>query len=118
MERSKGWQDALAVLGPLDGEIERAMAGGDVTAAMRLAFDGAAQAAALVSDRHPVEGMASMHGVYVELTRAPLSASGDGTLVEGTYVSLAYRHWDIAPEQAERIVDQWRNTGCWAVDSP
>lgn len=119
MERREGWQDALAVLGPLDGEIERALAAGDVTAAVRLAFSGAAQAAALVSGGHSVEGMASMHGVYVELTRAPLSASGDGTLVEnGAYVSLAYRHWDVAPEQAERILDEWQNAGCRAIDSP
>jgi hypothetical protein len=119
MEEREGWQDALAVLGPLDSEIERALAAGDVTAAVRLAFCGAARAAALVSDGHPAEGMASMHGVYVELTRAPLSASDDGTLVEnGAYVSLAYRHWDVAPEQAERIVYEWQNAGCWAVDSP
>ena len=66
--RTGDWQKALAVLQPLEAQIDAALAAGDVDAAMNLAFDGAAEAASLVSEEAGVPGGSRVHSVYVELT--------------------------------------------------
>jgi hypothetical protein len=115
MASTEGWQNALAVLGPLEARIDAALATGDVDSAMRLAFRGAREAIALVADERRGSETVGLHSVYVELTPMPLDAFADGTLAEnGAYVRLTYQRWDAAPAQAERLIDEWTNR----VNSP
>jgi hypothetical protein len=115
------WQKALEMLQPLKAQIDNALAIGDVDAAMHLAFNGAAEAASLVSEA-PVPGGARVHGVYVELAPKSLTVYDDGTLGEdGTYVNLAYQCEDIELGQAELLAGSWDpvilSASHWTVDS-
>ncbi len=99
-------------LAPLDA----ALAVGDLPAAVKLAFDSATEAVALMSQGTPAPGSGRAHAVLLELTPIPLAALDDGTLSEQTaYVTLTYRGWDVAEEQAAELLRTW----CFgAVDSP
>ncbi len=98
--QEEGWQQALAVLEPLDAQLDAVLAAGDVNAALRLAFEGASEAVRWVAE--PPEGAAGLHGVWIELTPLPLMSNEDGTLSENrTYVTLAYQRWDVAKGEAE-----------------
>lgn len=90
----EGWQEALARLGPLEARLDAALASGDVESALRLAFEGAQEAVAMVANAGAGPDVARWHRVYVEMTPLPLDAFEDGTLAEnGTYVNLEYQGW-------------------------
>ncbi len=88
------WQVALDALRPLEARLDAALAVGDVESALRMAFEGAQKAVALVAEASPEANTARWHRVYIELTPLPLEALGDGTLADnGTYVNLEYQGW-------------------------
>jgi hypothetical protein len=118
MTSTDRWQDALQALGPLEVQIDAALAAGDVASAVGLAYGGASQAAALVAEPAMCEDSATVHGVLVELAPLPLDTFDDGTLAEnGAYVTLTYRSWNITQAEAERMAGEWANVVDWAVDS-
>lgn len=125
MANTQGWEKALELLEPLNAQLDAALAAGDEQHALRLAFQGAAEAAQLVaeSDGESYAGQANLHEVYVELTAAPLATYEDGTLGEDrTYVKLAYQRWQVAEEQIEQLAGDLLACGHgispnWAVDS-
>ncbi len=118
--QSEGWQQALAVLEPLDAQLDAALAAGDVKAALRLTFQGASEAVRWVADA--ADSGARLHRVWVELTPLPLASNADGTLSEDrAYVSLAYQCWDVAEGEAERLARELASGAhCtnWSADSP
>jgi hypothetical protein len=108
------WQAAIEVLRPLDARLDAALFAGDVESAVRLAFSGAQEAAALVAGSAAEPGTATLHKVYVELTPLPLDAFEDGTLGEnGAYVDLEYGCESFSPAEACKYQSQ----AVWLVDS-
>jgi hypothetical protein len=94
--------------------LDAALLAGDVESAVRLAFGGAQEAAALVAGSAGGPGSARLHRVYVELTPLPLDAFEDGTLGEnGAYVDLEYGCESLSPAEACRFQSQV----AWLVDS-
>jgi hypothetical protein len=123
---TKSWQAALAELGAIDACIDAAIAQGDVRYATQVAFDGvlAALSQITLGPCACEDGLLGVHGLYVEMTPMPLTASQDGTVTEnGTYVNLAYRRWDLPQCEADQLLsqltDQWHcDAGTsWLVDA-
>lgn len=118
MANTERWQDALQALGPLEAQIDAALAAGDVTSAVGLAYGGATRVASLVGEPAAGEDRATVHGVLVELAPLPLDTFADGTLAEnGAYVTLTYQSWNITTAEAERLAGEWAGAAGWIVDS-
>ena len=106
----------MALLGPLNAQLDEVLATGDEQSALRLAFERASQAVSLVSEQGC--GEAALHKVYVELAPLALATYDDGTLAEHVpYVTLAYQHWRVAREEAERLAGEWGLNTSWAIDT-
>jgi hypothetical protein len=111
---AESWQAAIESLRPLDARLDAALFTGDVESAVRLAFSGAQEAAALVAERSAETEAARLQRVYVELTPLPLDAFEDGTLGEnGTYVNFTYQAESLAAAEAWDLGSR----AAWFVDS-
>lgn len=100
----------LRVLHPLRGELSAALAQGDQSRALRVAYTALSQAAdALANLRGGVLGpdQARIHLLLVQLTWLPLEVHADGTLSEaGTLVEVHYRDWVAPRAEAQSYADQ------------
>lgn len=106
----------LNALGPLRDELDAALARGERTAALRIAYTALGQVADALArsrGRRVEAGQARIHALLVQLTPLPLAAQPDGTLSEpGTQVEVLYRDWIVARAEAsawaERLTQQFQ----------
>lgn len=95
----------LHALHPLSDELSKALARDDRPAALRLAYNAlgrVADALAAYRGDRLLPGHTLVHALLVELEPLPLELNSDGTLVErGTAVSVNYRNWTMARNEAE-----------------
>jgi hypothetical protein len=108
----------------LGAELNRALAGGDQTGALQIAYQAACEVCdTFAAAREPLTAeQGRVHALVVEFEDVELSSAADGTLIEGgTAVQISYRNWtvdnaaavDTAAALAERWQAHWPNA--WVV---
>jgi hypothetical protein len=125
--RDRATADALIMLtlSPFRDELDTALACGDRSGALRLAYTALSRVAdglaAYRGDRL-LPGQARVHALLVELESLPLEPLADGTLAErGTAVTVNYRNWTVdravATAWAQTLSDQFQTLwpGAWVV---
>ncbi len=115
----------LNALGPLRGDLDRALARGDREAALRLAYAALSRVAdGLAAQRGDklAPDQVRIHALLVELEPLPYMMALDGSLAEqGTTVRVSYRNWTVDRREATAYAATLANRfqalwpGAWVV---
>lgn len=99
----------------LGAEMNRALAGGDQTAALQIAYRAACDVCdTLAAASEPLAAeQGRVHVLVVELEDLPWASAADGTLIEGgTAVQISYRNWTVdgaaAVDAAAALTERWQ----------